>query len=417
MSRSKEEIEKMKKKEEMHKLSDKNMNIFKKMITQKITVESEDEDDEKKEKNNLGILNQNIIENSKNINNSENIEEKKQEKEEEKKDNKKEEKNNLKNEEKKEETKPNLLLFGQSTSTNQSLFGTIGNNKTNNNNSTSLFGNKDNNNSTSLFSNINNNNSTSLFGKKDNNNSTSLFSNTNNNNSTSLFGNKDNNNSKSLFSNINNNNSTSLFGNKDNEKKDIFKQGNLFKSTLFSNLEKPELTFSGFKNTNSFFTENNDKKEENEEEENELFNEEEENKPKSEKPKPLVSQDFSNYEKKYNNHIDNFYVFSRITKKYVSKGNGFLSVEVSKDKIKKSSVIVFRNQGGNKLVEGFIRPNISKIEGEEKNYKNIATIWYIYLNELGNTELGAAKIPFSNSEDFKNFKTAFEESIKYIEEK
>jgi hypothetical protein len=369
MSRSKEEIEKMKKKEEMHKLSDKNMNIFKKMITQKITVESEDEDDEKKEKNNLGILNQNIIENSKNINNSENIEEKKQEKEEEKKDNKKEEKNNLKNEEKKEETKPNLLLFGQSTSTNQSLFGTIGNNKTNNNNSTSLFGNKD------------------------------------------------NNNSKSLFSNINNNNSTSLFGNKDNEKKDIFKQGNLFKSTLFSNLEKPELTFSGFKNTNSFFTENNDKKEENEEEENELFNEEEENKPKSEKPKPLVSQDFSNYEKKYNNHIDNFYVFSRITKKYVSKGNGFLSVEVSKDKIKKSSVIVFRNQGGNKLVEGFIRPNISKIEGEEKNYKNIATIWYIYLNELGNTELGAAKIPFSNSEDFKNFKTAFEESIKYIEEK
>ncbi len=85
MSRSKEEIEKMKKKEEMHKLSNKNTNIFKKIITQKITFESEDEDDEKKEKNNLGILNQNIIENSKNINNSENIEEKKQEKEEEKK--------------------------------------------------------------------------------------------------------------------------------------------------------------------------------------------------------------------------------------------------------------------------------------------------------------------------------------------
>ena len=402
MSRSKEEIENMKKKEEIHKLNDKNMNIFKKIITQKITVESEDEDDEKKEKNNLGKLNQNIKENSKNINNSENIEEKKHEKEEEKKDNKKEEKNNLKNEEKKEETKPNLLLFGQSTSTNQSLFGTIGNNNTNNNNSTSLFGNKNNNNSTSIFSNTNNNNSTSLFGNSNNNNSTSIFSNTNNNNSTSLFGNKDNEKKEE-----NNSNSFSH----------IFKQGNLFKSTLFSNLEKPELTFSGFKNTNSFFTENNDKKEENEEEENELFNEEEENKPKSEKPKPLVSQDFSNYDKKYNNHIDNFYVFSRITKKYVSKGNGFLSVEISKDKNKKSSVIVFRNQGGNKLVEGFIRPNISKIEGEEKNYKNIATIWYIYLNELGNTELGAAKIPFSNSEDFKNFKTAFEESIKYIEGK
>ena len=400
MSRSKEEIENMKKKEEIHKLNDKNMNIFKKIITQKITVESEDEDDEKKEKNNLGKLNQNIIENSKNINNSENIEEKKREKEEEKKDNKKEEKNNLKNEEKKEETKPNLLLFGQSTSTNQSLFGTIGNNNTNNNNSTSLFGNKNNNNSTSIFSNTNNNNSTSLFGNNNNNNSTSIFSNTNNNNSTSLFGNKDNEKKEE-----NNSNSFSH----------IFKQGNLFKSTLFSNLEKPELTFSGFKNTNSFFTENNDKKEENEEEENELFNEEEENKPKSEKPKPLVSQDFSNYDKKYNNHIDNFYVFSRITKKYVSKGNGFLSVEISKDKNKKSSVIVFRNQGGNKLVEGFIISNLSKIKTEEKNYKNIAIVYYLSINNLGKKEISVAKIPFSNIELFQNFKKAFEDSIKYVQ--
>ena len=360
MSKSKEEIEKMQKKEEkkneeIQKLNGGNINLFKKLVTQKITMESEDEDDEKKDKINCGKINQNKL-----ISNNENSEI----------ENKKE--NNEENKEKKTES-----LFSHLTSYTQSIFDI----KTYNTNPSTLIGNINNNTSSSIFGNINNNNSTSIF------------------------------------SNTNNNNSTSLFGNKDNEKKDIFKQGNLFKSTLFSNLEKPELTFSGFKNTNSFFTENNDKKEENEEEENELFNEEEENKPKSEKPKPLVSQDFSNYEKKYNNHIDNFYVFSRITKKYVSKGNGFLSVEISKDKNKKSSVIVFRNQGGNKLVEGFIRPNISKIEGEEKNYKNIATIWYIYLNELGNTELGAAKIPFSNSEDFKNFKTAFEESIKYIERK
>ena len=64
--------------------------------------------------------------------------------------------------------------------------------------------------------------------------------------------------------------------------------------------------------------------------------------PKKEKPKPLVSQDFSNYEKKYNSYIENFYVFSRITKKYVSKGNGFLSVEISKDKNKKSRYMGFR---------------------------------------------------------------------------
>ncbi len=133
-----------------------------------------------------------------------------------------------------------------------------------------------------------------------------------------------------------------------------------------------------------------------------------------EKPKPLVSQDFSNYEKKYNSYIENFYVFSRITKKYVSKGNGFLSVEISKNKNKKRGVIVFRNQGGNKIIEGFITSNISKIEREEKHYKTIATIWYIYFNELGNTELGAAKIPFRNNDEFKKFKNSFEECIEYI---
>ena len=151
--------------------------------------------------------------------------------------------------------------------------------------------------------------------------------------------------------------------------------------------------------------------------ENELFNEEDDEMPKKEKPKPLVSQDFSNYEKKYNSYIENFYVFSRITKKYVSKGNGFLSVEISKDKNNKRGVMVFRNQGGYKLVEGFIISNISKIESEEKHYKTIATIWYIYFNELGNIQLGTAKIPFSNNYEFIKFKNSFEECIEYVKGK
>ena len=218
--------------------------------------------------------------------------------------------------------------------------------------------------------------------------------------------------------------------NKNNEKKEenkeslfnnLFKEGDSFKFTgnLFSNTGKPQLTFSDFKSINSFFNESNNKKEENEEEknENELFNEKDDEMPKKEKPKPLVSQDFSNYEKKYNSYIENFYVFSRITKKYVSKGNGFLSLEISKDKNNKRGVIVFRNQGGYKLVEGFIISNISKIESEEKHYKPIATIWYIYFNELGNIQLGTAKIPFSNNYEFIKFKNSFEECIEYVKGK
>ncbi len=384
MSKSKEEIEKMQKKEEkkneeIQKLNNKNINIFKKLVTQKITVESEDEDDEKKDKINCGKINQNKL-----ISNNENS----------KIENKKE--NNEENKEKKTES-----LFSHLTSYTQSIFDI----KTNNNNPSTLIGNINNNTSSSIFGNINNNNSTSIFG-----NSKSLFGYLNNSNSTSIFVNSHLFNSKDK-TNKKEENKESLFNN-------VFKEGDSFKFTgkLFSNTEKPQLTFSDFKSKNSFFNERNNKKEENEKEKNEnvLFNEVEDDKPKKEKPKPLVSQDFSNYEKKYNSYIENFYVFSRITKKYVSKGNGFLSVEISKNKNKKRGVIVFRNQGGIKIIEGFITSNISKIEREEKHYKTIATIWYIYFNELGNTELGAAKIPFRNNDEFKKFKNSFEECIEYI---
>ena len=405
MSKSKEEIEKMQKKEEkkneeIQKLNGGNINLFKKLVTQKITMESEDEDDEKKDKINCGKINQNKL-----ISNNENIKkENKKENNEEKKEKKTESIfSPLTNEEKKEKkTEP---LFSPFTSYTQSIFDI----KTINNNSTNLIGNINNNTISSIFGNINNNNSTSIFG-----NSKSLFEHLNNSNSTSIFGNSH------LF-NSNNKNNEKKEENKESLFNNLFKEGDSFKFTgnLFSNTEKPQLTFSDFKSINSFFNESNNKKEENEEEknENELFNEEDDEMPKKEKPKPLVSQDFSNYEKKYNSYIENFYVFSRITKKYVSKGNGFLSLEISKDKNNKRGVIVFRNQGGYKLVEGFIISNISKIESEEKHYKTIATIWYIYFNELGNIQLGTAKIPFSNNYEFIKFKNSFEECIEYVKGK
>ena len=385
MSKSKEEIEKLQKNEEkkenenLSKIKAPIMNVFKKMVTEKITVESEDDEDENKDKK-LDIKT-NEIKESKNEENKKEINEDntKIEKKEDKIENKEQIKENN-NDKNNEEKKPKFSLFSNQTPSNtQSIFGKIGN--SNNNNSNSLFGNSNNNNSNSLFGNINNN--------KTNNN---IFSD-------NLNSNKDNNTKKegSLFTG-----------------ESLFKPS----GTLFSNTEG--LTFSGFKNTTSFFTDNisKDKKNENEEEEedeNELFKDEDD-KPKTENPKPLESQDISNYEKKFTIHIDNFYVYSKENKKYISKGNGFLSIETSKDKNKKSSVIVFRNHGGNKLVEGFIINNLSKIITEEKNYKNIATVYYLSMNNLGKNEIGIAKIPFSNIEIFNDFKKVFEESIKYVQE-
>ena len=386
MSRSKEEIEKLQKNEEKKenenspKIKAPIMNAFKKMVTEKITIQSDDDEDEKNEEK-LNIKNKEIKESNNEDNKKEinevNTKDAKNEKKEDKIENK-EQKNEKDNDKKNEEIKPKFSLFNnQSTSNTQSLFGTIGN--SNNNNSNSLFGNIN-----------NNNNSTSLFGNINNNKNTNIFSN-------NFASNKD-----------------------DNTKKEgnLFSGESLFKpsGSLFSNTEG--LTFSGFKNTTSFFTDNisKEKKNENEleeEDENELFKDEDD-KPKTENPKPLESQDISNYEKKFTIHIDNFYVYSKENKKYISKGNGFLSIEISKDKNKKSSVIVFRNHGGNKLVEGFIINNLSKIITEEKNYKNISTVHYLSINNLGKNEIGIAKIPFSNIELFKSFKNAFEEGIKYV---
>ncbi len=166
------------------------------------------------------------------------------------KENIKEEENKKENNEEKKEKKTEPL-FSPFTSYTQSIFDI----KTINNNSTNLIGNINNNTISSIFGNINNNNSTSIFG-----NSKSLFGYLNNSNSTSIFVNSHLFNSKDK-TNKKEENKESLFNN-------VFKEGDSFKFTgkLFSNTEKPQLTFSDFKSKNSFFNERNNKKEENEKE-------------------------------------------------------------------------------------------------------------------------------------------------------
>jgi hypothetical protein len=304
--------------------------------------------------------------------------------------------------------------------------------KDQNDNQKSLFGNIFNNNQ-SLFGNVNNNNANnakSLFSipiklseKEKEESYNNIIDNKdkketkeeNNSGSVSLFGNTplfSNNGGKSLFSNNNDKSNTEnftplLFSNMNNIKNpfaDI--KGDNFVKSLFSNNK----------------TEDNKK---NSEKDGALFggDDDSEKSDENDKPKtkyvaePLKAQDYSEYSKLFSLNLNNLFLYNKTDKKYIPKGSGFFSIEKTKDEKseKHQAVVVFRNHAGNKLVEGFIISNLSKIKTEEKNYKNIAIVYYLSINNLGKKELNVAKIPFSNIELFQNFKKAFEDSIKYVQ--
>ena len=222
----------------------------------------------------------------------------------------------------------------------------------------------------------------SLFG---NNNSNSLFG---NNNSNSLFG---SNNSNSLFGN---NNSTSLFQNKS-----IFD---------FSNINK--------KNEN----EDNDDK-------NEDDNEENDNNGKSNSPNPYNPENDTNdqvnkngFKKIYVKRIDNFYLFEKSENKYISRGNGFVSIETSNKDNKKLAVIMFRNNIGSLICEGILNKKINKFDSYEKKFKHIGHCVFLRKvlkeNNEEDIEFSQCKIPFLNENDVKQFGDKYKEAIEFINE-
>ena len=255
--------------------------------------------------------------------------------------------------------------------------------------------------------------SNNLTGKSenaDNSKSTTtfnLFSNSNNNNekSKSLFtfsfltNNNDNENNKNkftpfLFPSSNNNNSSDKISNNNS--------GNIFSDLI--------------NNTND--NKNDNKKE--------LFdggdsNDDEDD--EADKPKtkyvtdPLKAQDYSDYTKIFNKHINNFYLYNPKEKKFISKGNGFFSIEKTKDEKKKQVVIVFRNQTGIKLVEGFLDNKFDKIEINSKNFDFILSFGFLMVNEKKETDFGFAKIPFTDESQAELLKKAFEEAFEFIKKK
>ena len=348
----------------------------------------------------------------------------------------KEQKNESNNTNKKTNDKPTFSLFGNIkdneketkgvTNTQKSLFGNFGNDinnketKTNNNslfsNNTSLFSGTNQNNNMSLFSgnnNSNNNNNNSLFSS---NNNTPLFSlgtkNNNNTNNKSLFG---ENNGKSLFGG---NNGKSLFSGNSNVTPFLFSNNN---TNPFSQIKGESFLNSLNNNKNNTNSNDNTNKEtlfdDNPKDDND--EDDERDKPKTKYvSEPLKAQDYSDYSKLYNTHLNNLFIYNKTEKKYISKGNGFFSIEKTKDENNKQhqAVIVFRNQTGNKLVEGFIDKKIKKFDIYNKNFNYVVCLSIIRMVKE-NPEISYIKIPFKNEEDANKLKEAFNKAISFIEQK
>lgn len=202
---------------------------------------------------------------------------------------------------------------------------------------------------------------------------------------------------------------------------------NNFSDHLFANSDKQGFTaFSNF-NNEDFFSKigkdkqniNNDKtKNEDDDNKDDIFN----SNPNSSKEtnhnnfvQLIATQESKNlYDKLISKHIENLYIFNKEENKYISKGKGFISIETSKQQ-QKSSVIVFRNQMGFKIVEGYLNKKLSKFESYMKNYNNVASLTFIQVCQENKIEIQKIKIPFKFESDFKEFKQAFLLSLDYLD--
>jgi hypothetical protein len=197
--------------------------------------------------------------------------------------------------------------------------------------------------------------------------------------------------------------------------------GSLFQSTtatgsnsLFGS--KPLFSFSSATaaGTNPFTTKKEDEKnsddEDGEEGDNDLFKTEENDNvnPADKQPKVAVE---SIYTKKYNKEVENIFIFVKEENKFVSKGKGYLSLEFAEVDGKKIAVVVFRNNMGSKIIEGFLNSNLKKFEKYVKNFKHVASFSFLQKGKSGKFEIGHSKVPFAREEDLKEFEKVYNDIL------
>ena len=79
--------------------------------------------------------------------------------------------------------------------------------------------------------------------------------------------------------------------------------------------------------------------------------------------------------------------------------------------------VVFRNQMGTKIIEGFLNDKLKKMETYMKNYKYVASFSYIEFNEKKEPIVGFAKVPFTHDDELKAFEKGYNEALEYLSKK
>jgi len=230
-------------------------------------------------------------------------------------------------------------------------------------------------------------------------------------------------------------NKESLFGKSPNfssEKKGAFgdlsnpikRPVSLFGSSNDNIIKKESSLFgSGLFNFNSNDNNKDEKKDSKSEEEEEDNNIGQSNSPNYYNPEKETEKDKENntnsFKKIYVKRIDDLYTLNKEKQKYISKGNGYISIEIKKDNDnKKFAVLMYRNLIGNIILEGIFNEKINKFDSYEKKFKYIAHLIVIVKEnddkEKNKISICDVKIPFMKNEELKLFENKYNETIKFI---
>lgn len=104
----------------------------------------------------------------------------------------------------------------------------------------------------------------------------------------------------------------------------------------------------------------------------------------------------SMYTKKFVKSVENLYIYSKKENKFISRGNGFLSVEYADHDDKRIGLVLCRNTLGKCILEGILNTKVKKFESYVKNFKHVASFSFVVKSNDNKFEVGHAKVPVSH---------------------
>ena len=209
---------------------------------------------------------------------------------------------------------------------------------------------------------------------------------------------------------------------KENKSSSLFGDKPLFDFSSNNKEEKKENKSSLFCSS-SLFGNKEEKEEDKDKEEEGDDNIGKSNSPKREYNPEIIDKeknkdDNNKYVKRYVKKVEKVYLYDKVEKKYISKGEGFISIETmttkKDDKERKDGIVVMRNTIGGLIFEGILNEKINKFESKNIKGKFLAIFAILLNNKVNNFSLTFCKIPFNTKEDFEHFQKVYNETIKYL---